>query len=438
MVAWKLMRVLAFRKRLKHIYNCKEMILLNNFVQELIAERIGGKNFGKGDVLYKFEKIKRAKQKARAEHPEIELIDLGVGEPDAMADPEVVNVLSSEAAIWENRGYTDNGCNELKKAAAEYLASVYSVRDIDWNEEIVHSIGSKPALAMIPQAFINPGDYTLLTVPGYPIIGTMTEWLGGKVYQLSLKEENQFLPDLTNIPSEVLEKAKILYINYPNNPTGASASKEFFEEVIKFARKNNILVVQDAAYAALTFDGELPLSFLTIEGAKEVGIEIHSMSKAFNMTGWRMAFLAGNNLAIQAFSSVKDNNDSGQFKAIQLAAKYALEHTDITKETALKYSRRHNLLVECMRRLGFKVQKPKASFYLYTKIPKGIRGKYVFNSAEDFSQYLIREKLISTVPWDDVGAYIRLSVTFLAANENEEKVVIDEVYNRLKDADFIF
>ena len=409
-----------------------------NYIQKLIAERIGGNKFGKETVIYKFEKIKRAKRETQQNHPDMKIIDMGVGEPDAMADELVVKELSKQAARWENRGYTDNGISEFKQAVAEYMKNVYGVDGIDAENEICHSIGSKPALAMIAQAFINPDDITLMTVPGYPVMGTMTNWLGGKVYELPLKEENNYLPDLKAIPKKVLSKAKLLYINYPNNPTGASATPEFFKKVIRFAKEHHILVVQDAAYAALTFDGEKPFSILSIEGAKDVCIEIHSLSKAFNMTGWRMAFVVGNALAVKAFAAVKDNNDSGQFAAIQLAGKCALEHTEITKATAEKYSRRHDMLVETLNKLGFQVKKPKASFYLYFKIPKGIKGGEKFKTAEDFSQYLIREKLISTVPWDDVEHYIRMSVTFLAYGKEEERKIVKEIYNRLSDVEFIF
>lgn len=409
-----------------------------SYIQQLIAERIGGNKFGKETVLYKFEKIKRAKKEAIKKHPDMTIIDMGVGEPDAMADPLVVKTLAVEAEKWENRNYADNGIDEFKYAAAEYLEKVYKVKGINPLKEVNHSIGSKPALAMIAQAFINPGDVALMTVPGYGVMGTMTKWLGGEVYNLPILEENDFLPNLENIPEDILKRAKLLYINYPNNPTGAIATKEFFEKVVAFAKANNIVVIQDAAYAALTFDDYNPLSFLSIEGAKEVGIEIHSLSKAYNMTGWRMAFVVGNELVVSAFASVKDNNDSGQFKAIQKAAIYALEHPEITEKTARKYSRRHEMLVEVLNKLGFKIKKPKASFYLYTSIPKGIKGGRTFESAEDFSQYLIKEKLISTVPWDDAGAFVRFSVTFLAINEKEEKQVIEEIYNRLSDVEFEF
>jgi len=409
-----------------------------SYIQELFAERIGGNKFGKDTVLYKFEKIKRARRAAAKAHPDVEIIDLGVGEPDAMADAKVIETLSKEALKWENRGYTDNGIASFKEAAAKYMEDVYNVPGIDPETEICHSIGSKPALAMMAQAFINPGDITLMTVPGYPIIGTMTSWLKGEVYKMPLLEGNFFLPDLKAIPEDIAKRAKLIYLNYPNNPTGASATREFFEEVIEFAKRHNIIVVQDAAYAALTFDGEKPFSFLSLPGAKEVGVEIHSLSKAFNMTGWRMAFVCGNPLVVKAFAAVKDNNDSGQFAAIQNAAVYALSHPEITLETAEKYSRRHSMLVETLNKLGFKAVKPKASFYLYVKIPRGIKGGESFANAEDFSQYLIREALISTVPWDDAGSYIRFSVTFVSDGEAEERKVMNEIYNRLSKVEFEF
>ena len=412
--------------------------MAENYIQNLIAERIGGNQFGKSTVIYKFEKIKRAKAEAMKAYPELELIDMGVGEPDAKADQGVIDTLAYEANQWENRNYADNGIPEFKEAAVRYMERVYGVTGLDPETEVNHSIGSKPALAMMAQAFINPGDVTLMTVPGYPIMGTITKWLGGEVYNMPLLEENKFLPDLDAIPKEIIKKAKLLYLNYPNNPTGATATKAFFKRAIKFAKENNLIIVQDAAYAGLMFDGNQPLSFLSLPGAKKVGVEIHSLSKAYNMTGWRMAYVVGNKKVVAAFAAVKDNNDSGQFKAIQKAAIYALEHPEITERTAEKYSRRHDMLVETLSRLGFNVKKPKGSFYLYVAIPKGIKGGKKFKTAEDFSQYLIKEKLISTVPWDDAGAYVRFSVTFLSVNEEEERLVMDEIYRRLSDVEFVF
>jgi LL-diaminopimelate aminotransferase len=269
-------------------------------------------------------------------------------------------------------------------------------------------------------------------------MGTMTTWLRGEVHKLPLVAENNFLPDLSKIPAGILKRAKLLYINYPNNPTGAVATREFFEQVISFARENNLVVVQDAAYAALTFDDYKPFSFLSMEGAKDVGVEIHSLSKAFNMTGWRLGFVAGNEKIVKAFASVKDNNDSGQFKAIQLAGCEALAHTEITEKTAQKYSRRHNLLAKTLNSVGFKATKPKASFYLYCQIPKRVMGGVEFANAEEFSQWLILEHSISTVPWDDAGAFVRFSVTYKADSEEEELKIMEEIRQRLSKTEFVF
>ena len=411
--------------------------MAETYIQELIAERIGGNQFGKSTVIYKFEKIKRAKKAAMEARPDVEIIDMGVGEPDAMADKMVVERLCYEAQQWENRDYADNGIQEFKDAATAYMENIYCVK-IDADSEVNHSIGSKPALAMMAQAFINPGDVTLMTVPGYPIMGTMTKWLGGDVYNMPLLAENKFLPDLDAIPKDVLKKAKLLYLNYPNNPTGATATKAFYKKVIKFAKDNDIIVVSDAAYGALMFDGNKPLSFLSVPGAKKVGVEIHSLSKAFNMTGWRMAFVCGNKKVVSAFAAVKDNNDSGQFKAVQKAGITALENPSITEVTAAKYSRRHDMLVERLNKIGLKATKPKGSFYLYVEVPKAVKNGPKFKTAEDFSQFLIKEKSISTVPWDDAGKFVRFSVTFLAANEYEEQRVMDEIETRLSDLEFVF
>lgn len=409
-----------------------------SYIQSLFAERIGGSGYGKGTAIYKFEKIKRAKAAARKEHPDVELIDMGVGEPDEMADTGIVNKLAEEAAKPENRGYADNGIGEFKEAAARYLKRVFGVDGIDPETEVLHSIGSKPALAMLPSCFINPGDVTIMTVPGYPVLGTHTKYMGGEVYNVPLTKENDFLPDLDSIPADICNRAKLLYLNYPNNPTGASATEQFFVKVVAFAKKHDIVIIHDAPYAALTYDGLKPLSFLSIPGAKEVGVELHSLSKSYNMTGWRIGFVAGNPLIVKAFGDVKDNNDSGQFIAIQKAAAYGLDNPEITEKIADKYSRRHNMLVTALNEIGFSAEKPKGSFFLYVEAPKGIVGGTRFNSGEDFSQYLIREKLISTVPWDDAGRFVRFSVTFQAKGEEEERRVIDEIKRRLTDVEFEF
>ena len=404
--------------------------MTTDYIQSLYAQRIGGKKFGLDTKVYKFEKIKRAKAEARKNDPGKELLDFGVGEPDDMAYPLVVEALKHECVKSENRGYADNGIKELKVAASEYLAKVFGVGGIDPAHEVIHSIGSKPALAMLPDAFINSGDKTLMTTPGYPVIATHTVWNGGSVVNLALREENGFLPDFGSIGAPELKKAKLLYLNYPNNPTGAAATEDFFKKVVEFALANKLVVVHDAAYAALVYDKK-PLSFLSVPGAKEVGVEIHSFSKAYNMTGWRLAFLAGSARVISAFANVKDNYDSGQFIAIQKAGVYALKHPDITEKIAAKYKRRLSMMVEALCECGFDAALPGGSFYLYVRSPR--RAKSVaFETAEAFAEHLIREAHISTVPWDEAGHYLRFSATFEAKGKEDEHRVVDEMGRRLK------
>ena len=414
--------------------------MTDSYLQNVFAARIGGKEYGKSTAIYKFEKIKRAKRAALAAHPGAEIIDLGVGEPDEMAFPQVVAQLAKEAAQAENRGHADNGDDVLKVAAARYMEKVCGVPGIDPETEILHSIGSKAALTILPAALIDPGDFVLMTTPGYPVFGTHARYYGGIVHQLPLLERHGFLPDLDAVPAEVLRRCKALVLNYPNNPTGAGATPEFFAKVVEFALQHRLAVIHDAAYAALVFEGQ-PLSFLATPGAKEVGLELHSTSKSFNMTGWRCGFVAGNQRLIRAYGDIKDNSDSGQFLAIQHAAAYCLEHPEITAQIAAKYSRRMDGLVQVLRKAGFAAAKPKGSFFLYVKAPKaasaqGLRRE--FKNAEDVAQWLIAEKLISTVPWDDAGAYLRFSVTFIAKDPAEEKRVLGEIGARLDGVAFEF
>lgn len=404
------------------------------YIQNLFADRIGGKAYGKGKEIYKFERIKRAKRAALAANPDAELIDMGVGEPDEMAFPECVEALVQAARKPDNRGYADNGADLYKQAAARWLKNVCGVGGIDPVSQVVHSIGSKAALTILPACFINPGDVALMTTPGYPVFGTHARYYGGEVFNLPLLEKYHFLPDLGSVPADKLRRAKTLVINYPNNPTGASATPQFFVDVVAFAKKHNLIVIHDAAYAALVFEGK-PLSFLATPGAVDVGVELHSMSKGFNMTGWRLGFVAGNPLIVKAYADVKDNCDSGQFLAVQEACAFALDHPEITQKIAAKYSRRMGGLVDVLNKHGLSARKPRGSFFLYVKAPKaatGRDGKRVgFENAESFSQWMITEKLISTVPWDDAGAYVRFSVTFIAKDEADERRVLDEIDKRL-------
>lgn len=406
------------------------------YFQEMFADRIGGARYGMGTEIYKFEKIKRAKRQALADFPDRQLLDFGIGENDAMAPENVRQRMADEVNRPENRGYADNGILDFKQAVARFMQRMFGV-ELDATREVNHCIGSKTALAMLPACFINPGDVTLMTVPGYPVAGTHTRYYGGSVYQLPLLPENDFFPDLDSIPLDVRQKAKLLVLNYPNSPTGKVATPEFFERVIAFARKNQIVVIQDAAHILLTYAGR-PLSFLSIPGAREVGVEVHSLSKGFDMIGWRIGWVCGNERIVQAFGDVKDNCDSGQFIAIQKAAVTALDDASIPERTNAKYRRRLNKLVATLSRCGFDCQMPGGSYFLYTRAPRGVQGGPTFENAEQASQYLIRELSMVTVPWQEGGPYLRFSATYVAEDEAAEEALMQETYRRLTKVKLVF
>ncbi len=404
------------------------------YFQTMFADRIGGAQYGKGTDIYKFEKIKRAKRAALAEFPDRPLIDFGIGENDDMAAEAVRRTMKTEVDDLANRGYADNGIQEYKDAAAEFMQREFGVA-LDPAREINHCIGSKTALAMLPAAFINPGDITLMTVPGYPVAGTHTRYYGGQVWKLPLLAENNFLPDFDAIPDDIRGKAKLLVLNYPNSPTGALADEAFFARVVEFARQNAIVVIQDAAHIMLTY-GRKPLSFLQVDGARDVGVEVHSMSKGFDMIGWRIGFVAGHPLIVQAFADVKDNGDSGQFIAIQKAAAAGLRAPEIPAAIRMKYERRLRKLVETLTSIGFQAEMPGGTYFLYSPSPKGIEGGPSFANAEEASQYLITQRSICTVPWDDAGPYLRFSVTYQAPTEADEDALMRELKQRLSGLTF--
>lgn len=405
-------------------------------IQRLFAERIGGAGFGLSDQIYKFEKIKRAKAAARKEHPDVGLLDFGVGEPDRMAPALIRRAMKKAIDDPANRGYADNGIREFKIAAAQYMKNFFGVSDLNPDTEINHSIGSKPALAMLPLCFVNPGDVVLVTVPGYPVMATHACYLGGRVVEIPLRPENGFLPDLGKIELSLAKRAKLFYVNYPNNPTGATADEKFFDGLIAFASENNVLIVQDAAYATLVYKVK-PLSILSRPGGKEVAVELHSMSKSYNMTGWRLGFAAGAARVIKAYAEVKDNIDSGQFKAIQLAACAGIAEKTIAGKITRHYERRLKKMVKCLRSAGFSARMPGGAFYLYVPAPKGAGGTD-FSSAAEAADYLIRKHLVSTVPWDDVSPYLRFSATFESAGVKDDDRVIGELQSRLSQAGLRF
>jgi LL-diaminopimelate aminotransferase len=396
--------------------------------QSLFADRIGGVNYGKDTKIYKFEKIKRAKRAAVTAHPDRQLLDFGIGENDDMAPVLVRDALKREVDRVENRGYADNGIAEFKEAVAGFMQKVFGVT-LDPVTEVNHAIGSKPAYAMMPAVFINPGDVTLMTVPGYPVAATHTRYYGGEVYPLPLLPENGFFPDLASIPADIRRRAKLMVINYPNSPTGVTATREFYQRVIDFAHTNQIVIVQDAAHIMLSYDGP-PLSFLQIPGAKEVGVEVHSMSKGFNMIGWRLGWVCGHPKIVQAFADVKDNCDSGQFMAIQHASAVALKHPELADAVREKYRRRLGKLVDALNRVGFQAKMPQGTYFLYVRAPKGGAGR-TFANAEEVSQFLITEQSVCCVPWDDAGPFLRFSATYIAKDEAAEDALMAATVERL-------
>ena len=276
-----------------------------------------------------------------------------------------------------------------------------------------------------------------MTVPGYPVAGTHTKYYGGNVFRLPLLAANNFYPDFSNIPADVWPKVKLLVINYPNSPTGRTATKQFYQEVVALAKQHSFVVVQDAAHSILSYD-QKPYSFLEVPGAMDVGVEVHSLSKGFDMIGWRIGWVCGHETIVRAFADVKDNSDSGQFGAIQNAAAAALDDDSIPVQTRTKYERRLKKLVAMLSRCGFKCQMPGGTYFLYTQSPVGATGGLKFENAEEASQYLITQQSIVTVPWDDAGSFLRFSVTYEAATEAAEDALMAVAEERLKVCGLVF
>ncbi len=405
-------------------------------VNELYSDRIGGKNYLNNGNIYRFSKIKKAREEYKKNGYEI--LDFGIGEPDKKANDKVIDSLYEEAKKWENREYADNGCLKFNKACKGYLMVEQGV-DIDYKSEIMHCMGIKEALNILPLAFVNKDDYVITITPGYNVMSNMAKWLGAKVYEYKLNKFNNYLIDFDDIDENILKKCKLLYLNYPHNPTGAVATREFFKKVVQYAKKYNFIVVHDAAYLDLCFDEASKISFLSVEGAKDVGVELYSFSKGFNMTGWRIGFIAGNKDIIKVYGTVKENLDSGQFLAIQKASITALNNYEIiTKEMKKMYLRRHELVKNVLEKHGFKSSVPKAGFYQYVSIPKSC-NKVTFESAEEFALWLLNNAYIVVIPYDvEEGKYIRFSMTFIAKDEEDEKRVVEELDKRLAKYKFEF
>ncbi len=362
-------------------------------------------------------------KKAEVQARGVDVIDLGVGDPDMPTPAHIVATLQKAAEKKENHRYPSYvGMPSFRKAAADWFSGRFGV-DFDPASEVVSLIGSKEGIAHMPLAFVDPGDYVLVPDPGYPVYAIATTFAGGTPWKMPLKAENGFLPDYDAIPAEVAEKARLLFINYPNNPTGAVADEAFFLKTIEFAARHNIIVCHDAAYTEIAYDGYCPLSFLEVPGAREVGIEFHSLSKTYNMTGWRIGFAIGNPELVAGLGKVKTNIDSGAFQAVQEAAITALSaDQQCVREMCEIYRGRRDLMVSFLTRAGFTLRSPQATFYLWIDNPAGM------TSAEVSAMFLEKAGVVVT-PGNGFGAagegYFRISLTVPEARLNEagERIV---------------
>lgn len=371
---------------------------------------------------YLFVEIDRAKRKAIADG--VKVIDFGVGDPDRPTPDFIISSMTKEIKDLNNHHYPlDRGNAAFRREISSWVKARFG-QSFDADTEILPLIGSKEGIAHLPLAFINPGDGVLVPDPCYPPYKSGTWFAGGEAHLMPLKESNGFLPDFKSVPKEALQKAKIIFVNYPNNPTGAVAPKSFYEELVAWARQNKILIGSDLAYSEVFFGGKKPLSIFEISGAREVAIEFHSLSKTCNMTGWRVGFALGRPEVINALLRVKSNLDSGVFTAIQKASITALKKSAaFTKKTNAMYKKRRDTLVKGLRSLGFPVKANEATFYVFTRLPKGK------TDSTAFCKELLEKAGIVATPGVGFGksgeGYVRFTLTV-------EEAQIKEAIARMK------
>ncbi len=370
---------------------------------------------------YLFAEIDSMKNKAINEGRDI--IDLGIGDPDIPTPSEIVESLYRAAKDSSNHRYPSySGMKILRIAIAEWYGRRFGVT-LDPDKEVLPLIGSKEGIAHIPLAFVNSGDVVLVPDPGYPVYQASTILAGGTPYILPLLKKNNFLPIFEDIDKDALKKAKLMFVNYPNNPTSAVADEKFYKNLVDFGNKNKILICHDAAYSELAYDGYKPISFLQIDGAKETGIEFHSLSKTYNMTGWRIGFAVGNKDAIALLGKVKTNIDSGIFQAVQYAGITALNlKQEVLDKNIAIYKERRDIFVDSLKKLGWEIEKPKATFYIWLKIPEGY-------SSIEYTRLLLKKADLICTPGTGFGkfgeGYIRFSLT-------SKKEILMKVIDRLK------
>jgi LL-diaminopimelate aminotransferase len=354
----------------------------------------------------------------------VDVIDLGIGDPDIPTPANIIDALKAAADDPENHRYPSYvGMLSYREAVSHWYGKRFGVK-LDPQSEALTLIGSKEGIAHAPLAFIDPGDIVLVPNPGYPVYRVATTFAGGIPYDMPLLKENSFLPDLDSIPEDVRRKARIMFLNYPNNPTTAVTDKDFFKKVVDFATKHEILVCHDAAYTEIAFDGLTPPSFLQVDGAQEIGIEFHSLSKTFNMTGWRIGFCVGNKKAIAGLGKIKTNIDSGVFQGIQYAGIEALNNYTLGIEKRRKiYEERRDIFCKGLEEVGLNYYPPKATFYVWFEVPEGV-------SSKDYASKILTETGIVVTPGNGFGnygeGYIRVSITIA-----KERLI--EAVERLKD-----
>ncbi|MFB2975185.1 aspartate aminotransferase [Microseira sp. BLCC-F43] len=346
--------------------------------------------------------------KARAREQGLDLIDLGMGNPDGSAPEPVIEAAIAALKNPANHGYPPfEGTASFRRAITNWYKRRYEV-ELDPDSEALPLLGSKEGLTHLALAYINPGDVILVPTPAYPPHFRGPAIAGGKVHSLILKPENDWVIDLAAIPDEVAQQAKILYFNYPSNPTAATAPREFFEEIVAFARKYEILLVHDLCYAELAFDGYQPTSLLEIPGAKDIGVEFHTMSKTYNMAGWRVGFVVGNRRIVQGLRTLKTNLDYGLFAALQCAAETALQLPDsYLQQVQQRYRTRRDFLIDGLAQLGWSIPKPKATMYVWVPTPPGV-------GSTDFALSVLQQTGVVVTPGNAFGVagegYVRVSL----------------------------
>jgi LL-diaminopimelate aminotransferase len=356
---------------------------------------------------YLFQEIDRLKAELTSKG--VDVINLGVGDPDLPTPPHIIERLSAAALDPANHQYPSySGMNDFRVSVAGWYKRRFGV-ELDPPGEVLTLIGSKEGIAHLPLAIIDPGDLALVPSPAYPVYHVATMFAGGESYFMPLVKENGFLPDLDAIPCDVAKRARVIFVNYPNNPTGATAERDFFERVVEFALQYDVIVCHDAAYTEMAFDGYRPMSFLEVPGAKEVGIEFHSLSKTYNMTGWRLGFAVGNADVIGSLGQVKSNIDSGAFNAVQYAGIAALEGSqEPVLEMQRIYGERRDVLLAGLKKAGLQPDVPKATFYVWCPTPPRF-------SSKDFTSLLLKEAGIVTTPGSGFGdpgeGYVRMALT---------------------------